>query len=240
MPRNGPKEQTIGRFFTVLHDVSICINGIKLTHHIDYGDLRKAAKDEAAAAKADEAARKRREKAELLAAEEADTNAKPKKAPGGAKKGGKKKKNDLSLLEDALVSAADKKVKKKKEELRQKEQAAQEAAKKKNEEEKVADPLLAATEQMLGGDGEAGRQANLERMNAEDVSGLDAALGQLGVSAPGEAKSAKALYAEFEAKMLPVVKEDLPGLRLTQYKEKVWNLWKKAPENPANQVPPSS
>lgn len=207
---------------------------------MDCLDFRKAAKDEAAAAKADEAARKRREKAELLAAEEADTsNTKPKKAPAGAKKGGKKKKNDLSLLEDALVSAADKKVKKKKEEMRQKEQAAQEAAKKKNVEEKVVDPLLAATEQMLGVDGDVGRQANIERMNAEDVSGLDAALGQLGVSAPSEAKSAKALYAEFETKMLPVVKEDHPGLRLTQYKEKVWNLWKKAPENPANQVLPS-
>jgi hypothetical protein len=72
------------------------------------------------------------------------------------------------------------------------------------------------------------------------ASGLDAALDHLDISSsnnPIAATSAKALYNKFEAKMLPQVKEDYPGLRLTQYKEKVWALWKKSSDNPANQVP---
>jgi hypothetical protein len=32
------------------------------------------------------------------------------------------------------------------------------------------------------------------------------------------------------------VKADYPGLRLTQYKEKIFALWKKSPENPENQL----
>jgi hypothetical protein len=49
-------------------------------------------------------------------------------------------------------------------------------------------------------------------------------------------KSAKALYNDYEQRMLPTMKEEYPGLRLTQYKEKIWSLWKKSPENPANQI----
>ena len=196
---------------------------------------RKAARDDAVASKADEAARKRREKAELLAAEEEATGSgKPKKAVGGAKKGGKKK-NDLSLLEDALVSAADKKVKMKRADLKAKEQQQQGQASAALETE--ADKMMAATENMLEGGEDAGRQANLDRMKAEEMSGIDNALSSLGVSSPGgEVKSAKALYNAFEAKTLPIVKEEYPGLRLTQYKEKVWALWKKSPDNPVNQV----
>jgi hypothetical protein len=86
------------------------------------------------------------------------------------------------------------------------------------------------------GDELTGRQANRARMEAE-ASGIDAALEGMGISSPGQqAKSAKALYSQFEERMLPVVKEEFPGLRLTQYKEKVWALWKKSPENPANLI----
>ncbi|KAL7575910.1 hypothetical protein ACA910_000711 [Epithemia clementina (nom. ined.)] len=210
---------------------------------------RKASREESAAAKADEATRKKREKEELLAAEEAALAGKPKvKAGGGgaaAAKKSNKKKNDLALLEDALVSAADKKAKMKRaaelkaKELEQQQQKHQNATEPQTEAEK----MMAATEAMIqaGGESEVGRQANLDRMQAEDTSGIDNALSSLGVSAGGgsEIKSAKALHLAFEARMLPVVKEEHPGLRLTQYKEKVWLLWKKSPENPANQVPPA-
>ena len=37
---------------------------------------------------------------------------------------------------------------------------------------------------------------------------------------------------------MPQVKEDYPGLKLSQYKEKIFQLWKKSPENPANQPKP--
>jgi len=36
--------------------------------------------------------------------------------------------------------------------------------------------------------------------------------------------------------MLPILKEELPGLKLSQYKERIFDLWKTAPENPRNQV----
>lgn len=32
------------------------------------------------------------------------------------------------------------------------------------------------------------------------------------------------------------MKEDLPGLKLSQYKDRIFEMWKKSPENPANQV----
>lgn len=203
----------------------------------DGANTRKQSRDAEAAAKADEAARKRREKAELLAAEEAalPTGGKA-KTPSGPKKKGGKKKDDLGLLEDALVSAADKKVKKQKAlEREKKEKQALEAAAKPKEEVPM-DPLMANTEKMMINDELVGRDANKARMEEEGTSGIDAALSVLNVGGDGVTlKSAKALYNAFEEKMMPVVKEEHPGLRLTQYKEKIWQLWKKSPENPANQ-----
>jgi hypothetical protein len=32
------------------------------------------------------------------------------------------------------------------------------------------------------------------------------------------------------------MKEDLPGLKLSQYKDRIFEAWKKSPENPANQA----
>lgn len=213
-------------------------------------NIKRSTKEEEAARKEEEAARKRREKAELLAAEEEaapSTTANSKKAVVTAKK---KKKDDLGFLEDALVSAADKKARQKK--------AAEAAAKLRAESEAKLkadaaaaaapmDPLLANTAQMIGdmggGDGEddknaalTGRHANKARMEAS--SGIDAALGNLNVANP--AKIARVTYADFEERMLPGVKAENSGLRLSQYKEKVFALWKRSPENPANQVPSKS
>jgi len=210
---------------------------------------RGAKRSESAAAKADEAARKRQEKAALLAEEEANLGAggKPKKTPALSKKGkGKKKNDDLSMLEDALVGAADKKVKAKKKAEREKaEKLKQEQMRKEREEaERVVDPLLANTDQMLAGteDQLVGRSAN-KALDAENVaaSGLDGALNSLSVSgagaAGGQILSAKALHKAFEERMMPEMKEDYPNLKLSQYKDKIFQLWKKSPENPANQNP---
>lgn len=224
-------------------------------------NTKRSGKEEAMAHQADEASRKRKEKQALLEAEEAALaaggggGAVKKVAGGAAAKQSKKnvKKDDLSLLEDALVSAADKRARQKKLELEARKRQDEEALRRKEEQAAAIaasqDPLLANTEQMLGGaldDNEldVGRQANVSRMAADGASGINAALDTLsltGSSAPLGAngqplKSAKALYNDFEARMLPVVKDEHPGLRLTQYKEKIWNLWKKSPDNPANQL----
>ena len=214
-------------------------------------NTKRASREETAAFKADEAARKRQEKAALLAAEEEALGGKGtiKKNPTAASK--KKKKNDLSLLEDALVKGADKTVRKKKEEAAKKAQQQKEleaqAAAKRQEQQETQDPLLANTNAMIGMDHDpnnnaedvVGRQANRARMEAEGASGLDGALEILQVQGDavgkGNKPNFKALYAEFEAKTMPQLKEEYPGLRLSQYKEKVFALWKKSPDNPANQ-----
>jgi Coiled-coil domain-containing protein 124 /Oxs1 len=206
-------------------------------------NVKRLSKEEEASRKEEEAARKRREKAELLAAEEEaapGTTAKAKKAVIAAKK--TKKKDDLSFLEDALVSAADKKTKQKRAaEAAAKEKQEAEAKKKADAAAAPLDPLLANTEQMIGSipDDDAepmvGRKANKARMGAAGTSGIDAALGNLDISSGN--KSARVTYADFEERMLPVVKAENPGLRLSQFKEKVYALWKKSPENPANQFP---
>jgi hypothetical protein len=198
---------------------------------------KKASRDDAAASKADETARKKREKEALQAAEEDELGqGGTKKSTTGPKKKKGKPKSDLGMLEDALVKSGEKKFKKTKEDLLAKKAKAAETTSK----EPVAlDPLLANTQSMIGsldGDDEGmGRNANKARMEA-DASGIDAALDTMKIKTPGAANSsAKALYNEFEERMLPQVKDDYPGLRLTQYKEKVWTLWKKSADNPANQ-----
>jgi hypothetical protein len=207
-----------------------------------------ASKAEAAAAKADEAARKKKEKADLLAEEDANLGSGGKvvkKVPTLSKnKGGKKKKNnDLSFLEDALVSGAEKKVKaKKKADLVKAEKimALQQQTKKKDEQ--PMDPLLANTEGMIGTSNDdlvVGRAANKALDEENAASGIDGALDSLHVSVgsggTGIHMSTKGLFKAYEARMMPEIKEDYPGLKLSQIKEKIFQKWKKSPENPANQ-----
>ena len=204
-------------------------------------NVRAQTKSEEAASKADEAARKRAEKAALLAEEEASSGlSKAKKTPTLSKVGKNKKKGDLSLLEDALVGAADKKLKAKRQEERMKEQKLKEEAAKKKEAEVPMDPLLANTQTLIAGteDDLVGRSANKAAMEENAVSGIDGALSSLNIMAgPQAATKVKGLFKAFEERMLPEVKQDYPGLKLSQYKEKVFQMWKKSPENPANQAP---
>ena len=43
-------------------------------------------------------------------------------------------------------------------------------------------------------------------------------------------------YNSFYQQQLPIVKSEYPGLRLTQYQEKIHILWKKSPLNKNNQT----
>lgn len=49
-------------------------------------------------------------------------------------------------------------------------------------------------------------------------------------------KRRKALYNAFFERELPIMKEEYPGLRLNQYKERIFELWQKSAENPVNQT----
>uniref|UniRef100_A0A453CN39 Coiled-coil domain-containing protein n=2 Tax=Aegilops tauschii subsp. strangulata TaxID=200361 RepID=A0A453CN39_AEGTS len=46
----------------------------------------------------------------------------------------------------------------------------------------------------------------------------------------------KASFKAFEEAELPRLKEEKPGLTLKQYKDMIWKLWKKSPDNPLNKV----
>ncbi|KAF4382851.1 hypothetical protein G4B88_021634 [Cannabis sativa] len=46
----------------------------------------------------------------------------------------------------------------------------------------------------------------------------------------------KASFKAFEDVELPRLKEEKPGLTHNQYKDMIWKLWKKSPDNPLNQV----
>lgn len=48
-------------------------------------------------------------------------------------------------------------------------------------------------------------------------------------------KRAKAAYKAFEETTLPELKEDFPGLKLSQYKKKLSEMWRRSPQNPLNQ-----
>ncbi|POM75744.1 Hypothetical protein PHPALM_7110 [Phytophthora palmivora] len=84
-------------------------------------------------------------------------------------------------------------------------------------------------------------QANRNRDQDEptEARSLDAALDLLSVGDKDLEKHperrAKAAYKAFEEVMLPQVKEDYPGLKLSQYKHKLSEMWRRSPDNPLNQ-----
>jgi|AntRauTorckE5430_2_1112549.scaffolds.fasta_scaffold13481_1 hypothetical protein len=195
------------------------------------------------ATKADEQAKKRADMAALLAAEDAEMSGKPIKKFNNptAKKGGKKK-NDISLLEDALIGNADKKLKADKRTTRLKKEKEEklklERERKKSEEMKSMDPLLANTNAMIG-DSIGGGELNASLVpGAIDASGIDSALANMKVAGGSgddhPEKRMKALHKAYEEQMMPEMKEQYPGLKRSQYLQKIFVLWKKSPENPMN------
>ncbi|GAB4853109.1 hypothetical protein Ancab_017293 [Ancistrocladus abbreviatus] len=46
----------------------------------------------------------------------------------------------------------------------------------------------------------------------------------------------RAAFKAFEDAELPRLKEEKPGLTHTQYKDMIWKLWKKSPDNPLNRT----
>lgn len=198
----------------------------------DGANNRKASRDAQAQAREDERRRRDAEKAKALADEEASTSG----IPTVKKKKSKKKGEDVSaLLAAGLKNAPKSKVKKqeeekrrKKEEARKRQQAAEEANRDKPKDTFFTKPPI---------------EENLNRLTlAEDqevATSIDGAIGVLG-SGSGTSEDAhperrrKAAYKAFEEAQLPLVRADFPGLKLSQYKEKIFDMWKRSPENPMN------
>ncbi len=183
------------------------------------------------------------EKASLAAAEEAELS-----SIARSSKPKKKGKDDFDFLKAALATQpktkAQKNAEKKKAEeddrrTKENEAAEQREAKRRAEEAEIkrlaakgiimnhADALFVPLNNHLGDD------------EFEDVSGLDAAIDVLGIAGKADEhpeRRQKAMYMAYSEAMLPQLKEDYPGLKLSQYKERLFEMWKTAPENPRNQV----
>ena len=42
----------------------------------------------------------------------------------------------------------------------------------------------------------------------------------------------KAAFAKYEEEQLPILRQDKPGLKLTQYQDMIFKNWQKSPQNP--------
>ncbi|KAL2927074.1 hypothetical protein RDABS01_020426 [Bienertia sinuspersici] len=74
-----------------------------------------------------------------------------------------------------------------------------------------------------------------------EARSVEEALAQMSVAEPlpvdkHPEKRLKASFKAFEEAELPRLKAEKPGLTHTQYKEMIWKLWKKSPDNPLNRV----
>lgn len=84
-------------------------------------------------------------------------------------------------------------------------------------------------------------EENLNRViiEGETAHGIDEALSILSMKDPEvnrhPEKRMKAAYASFEERMMPIIKEQNPTLRLSQLKQILKKDWMKSPENPLNQ-----
>mmetsp|Transcript_50586 Transcript_50586/g.90358 ORF Transcript_50586/g.90358 Transcript_50586/m.90358 type:complete len:200 (-) Transcript_50586:1319-1918(-) len=77
---------------------------------------------------------------------------------------------------------------------------------------------------------------NTNRLIDEDsATGLDDALKLMSTTGKAEEVKRATAHKEFEERMIPQLKAQSPGLKLSQYKEMAWKIWQKSPENPANQ-----
>lgn len=70
-----------------------------------------------------------------------------------------------------------------------------------------------------------------------DARSLDAAVSQLNLGEDRHPeKRAKALFNQYFERRLPEMKEEKPGLKLMQYKARIFDEWQKHPDNPRNQA----
>ncbi|WOL05964.1 Coiled-coil domain-containing protein [Canna indica] len=90
------------------------------------------------------------------------------------------------------------------------------------------------------------RTVMVENTNRDDsiieAHSVDDAIARMAISDPTlppdrhPERRLKASFKAFEEAELPKLKEEKPGLSLNQYKDMIWKLWKKSPDNPLNQA----
>mmetsp|Transcript_4373 Transcript_4373/g.6034 ORF Transcript_4373/g.6034 Transcript_4373/m.6034 type:complete len:264 (-) Transcript_4373:247-1038(-) len=189
-----------------------------------------------------EALQKKAEKKRLEEEENASMKSQAKKV--------KVKKKDIPPWEAALQDVSKKskaekareaRQKKLEQERKQKEEAAAAEEERRRRAEKRGEDEEKLESWMAYDDGLEGISPNMNRMQSEHeaVSGLDAILNDMSLDNDPNDKHPerrrKAMFKAYYERMLPEMKEDFPGLKLSQYKQRIFEMWKKSPENPMNQ-----
>lgn len=169
----------------------------------------------------------------------------------GSTKKAKKGKDDFAELQAALASApktaaqkaAERKAAeqaKKKEERMKAEQDAK-AAKEARDANEMEQAKLYASKGMVSNhmdDLLSHKKANnkLDDEDTLDLTGLESVFDALAGGMPDKHPRMKAIYTAYYQEQLPIFKEEHPGLKLSQYKERIYEAFQKAPENPNNQT----
>jgi hypothetical protein len=201
-------------------------------------NTRGASKKKDAESKADEQLKKKQEMADILAADEeviAGTVFTGKKIK-------KKGKDDFDKLNEVLAAQPKTKAqklaeeKKKAAELKRKKE---DEARKKRDEEKQKREADAVKAGIVLQDDLLVENTNKMSSDTVDATGISEAISLLSTSGGDDTeidahpeRRQKALHKAYVEKMMPIVKQDHPGLRMTQYQEKIFEMWKSSAENP--------
>ena len=186
---------------------------------------KKAKKADMEHEKQAEKMRKAREMKELLEADEQSISTQ------SVKKSKKKKDDNFAALEAALNSAPKTKAQKeaeRKEQQRQqqKEQQQREHKEKEEEMERREQERLRNIKKGLSYCHEEVMHAQIDNSLSDDgevFTGIDDILQGL----DGNAKEERRAFQEFYQTQLPIMKEDNPGLKMSQYKDKIFQLWRR-------------
>ena len=172
-------------------------------------------------------------------------------AVAGQKKTKKKGKDDVDKLNEALAAMPMSKAQKEAAAAKKRKEDAireEEERRRKREQDAAAEEINRKTAAARGIVIDHGSSLMVENTNRalgdddegfEHASGLDSAIDLLTVSGPEDKhpeRRQKALYQAYYERNLPLFKESHPGLKLSQYKERIFDQWEKSPENPRNGV----
>lgn len=203
-------------------------------------NAKAAARQKEAEDKAAAKAAKKAETDRLLAADSAGVAV-------ASKKTKKKGKDDFDKLNAALAAVPKTKAQKEAEAAakRKEESMKQEADRKaQRDREKAAEEEIrrkAAAKGIVMDHSDAYMVENVNHKvdEYESATGLQSAIEVLTMGSGADAEKhperrQKAAYKAYFDKTLPLMQEELPGLKLSQYKERIFEQWKTSPENPHN------
>lgn len=168
-----------------------------------------------------------KEKRELLAEEETIGSGKKSKTR-------KMKGDDFDLLNQSLASMPKTKVQKEKEEkMRQKEEQRKLEQQKQIEKEEFLEKQRQKEKELKYKNIVDNSNIMMNKLDNDDnhVNTIDDAIDLL--NDDGDSTMA---FKEFYRIQYLLLKEENPNLRLNQYKERIYKLWKKSPDNPSNKM----